>query len=337
MVTTTVQVHLGAGIGNVVLATPLLVVLQELGFSTDVVLAVADYPETADLLHPWSAVRAIFTSPKPFPSPQYYSWVIPAIPPFYWSGYARKFATTRNVVPRLPDALFYQDEQQYYLNFARLLGSVPERSPSCTLPIAPSNPPRTSQQTLILAPGCKTGEMAAKRWPYYSELADTFEDVAVVGTADDLWQYNGEQMQFSPHVKMFVNQLTLRQTAELLAGAGAVVANDTGLAYVAAAVGTPTLILFGPTPDKTLGNLPPNVRILRGGLACEPCWFQARFRACGGRIDCLTHISVDDVVRSLGDLDFSGNVREAVVGIRSQESEFRSLNSGVAKSGNHLN
>jgi ADP-heptose:LPS heptosyltransferase len=305
MGTTTVQVHLGAGIGNVVLATPLLVALHELGFSTDVVLAAVDYTETADLLYPWSVVRAIFTSPKPFPAPQYYSWVIPAIPPFYWAGYARKFATTQNVIPRPPDALFYQDEQAYYLAFARRLGRVSERSRSCTLPIAPAHWPRAAEQTLILAPGCKTGEMAAKRWPHYPKLADEFADVAVVGTADDLWRYNGEPMRFSPHVKMFANQLTLRQTAELLAGAGAVVANDTGLAYVAAAVGTPTLILFGPTPDKSLGNFPPNVRVLRAGLACEPCWFGARFRACLGRIDCLAQISVADVVSSLREFGFT--------------------------------
>jgi ADP-heptose:LPS heptosyltransferase len=305
MATTTVQVHLGAGIGNVVLATPLLVALQELGFSTDVVLAAIDYTETEDLLHPWSAVRATFTSPKPFPAPQHYSWVIPAIPPFYWAGYARKFATTRNVIPRPPDALFYQDEQAYYLEFARRLGCVSERSRSCTLPIAPTHSPGMAERTLILAPGCKTGEMAAKRWPHYPELANKYADVAVVGTADDLWRYNGEQMRFDPHVKMFVNRLTLRQTAELLAGAGAVVANDTGLAYVAAAVGTPTLILFGPTPDKSLGSFPPNVRVLRAGLACEPCWFHARFRACAGQIDCLPRISVDAVVSLLEELGVS--------------------------------
>jgi heptosyltransferase I len=86
---------------------------------------------------------------------------------------------------------------------------------------------------------------------------------------------------------------------------GAVVANDTGLAYVSAAVGTPTLILFGPTPHTSLGLLPPNVCILRTGLACEPCWFNGRFHACAGRIDCLTVIPVGAVVRALKELGFS--------------------------------
>ena len=54
-----VLVHLGAGVGNVVLATPLLMALNELGFTIDVLLA-ADYPQTADLLRPWSVVREVF-------------------------------------------------------------------------------------------------------------------------------------------------------------------------------------------------------------------------------------------------------------------------------------
>jgi heptosyltransferase I len=77
-----------------------------------------------------------------------------------------------------------------------------------------------------------------------------------------------------------------------------VVANDSGLAHVAAAVGTPTLMIFGPTPHATLSRLPSNVKVLRAGLPCEPCWFGgARFRACDRRIECLGALSVAQVER----------------------------------------
>ena len=72
MVQRCVQVHLGAGIGNIASATPLLVALHECDFVTDVVLA-ADYAETAELLRSWSAVREIFMSTTPFPSAEDYS------------------------------------------------------------------------------------------------------------------------------------------------------------------------------------------------------------------------------------------------------------------------
>ena len=154
--------------------------------------------------------------------------------------------------------------------------------------------------TVVLAPGCKTGEMTAKRWPYFPELAERFDDVAVVGTGDDLRRFDGTAMRFAAHVRSFAGRLTLRATAEVLASAGVVVANDSGLAHVAAAVGTPTVMIFGPTPHATLGRFPPNVAVLRAGLPCEPCWFGgARFRACDRRIDCLRSLGVEEVEREV--------------------------------------
>jgi len=300
-----VQVHLGAGIGNIVLATPLLLGLHKSGFVTDVVLA-ADYPETADLLRPWSVVREVFTHRQRFPDGKTYSYTIPGIPPFYWQRYARLFAGLKNALSRPPDALFYQNEQAYYWSFARRLGSQSER-PCYTLPITSTFSFDSSQGTLVLAPGCKTGEMAAKRWPYFSKLADQFDDVTVVGTSDDLQQPNGEPINFSRHVKSFIDQLTLRETAELIAGAGAFVGNDSGLSHIAGAVGIPTLMIFGPSPDQTLGRFPSNVRVLRRGSPCEPCWFGSRFRSCAGRIDCLNELPVHSIVSVLSGLGWIGD------------------------------
>jgi ADP-heptose:LPS heptosyltransferase len=296
-----IQVHLGAGIGNIVLATPLLLALHESGFITDVVLA-ADYPETANLIRPWSVVREVFTQDRGFPSGKAYSYVIPAIPPFYWQRYTKLFTGRGNTVTRPPDALFYQDEQQYYWSFSQRLGCRSVELPWCALPIIGSQSNNCAQTTLVVAPGCKTGEMAAKRWPYYVELADRFEDVVVVGTSDDLWRHDSKPQRFSPHVKMLVDRLNLRETAEVIAAAGAFVGNDSGLSHIAAAVGTPTVMIFGPTPDQTLGRFPPNVHVLRRGSSCEPCWFNARFQACAARIDCLKQISVDAVVTLLDQL-----------------------------------
>jgi ADP-heptose:LPS heptosyltransferase len=301
-----VLVHIGAGIGNVVLATPLIIALHEMRFTVDVWLT-GDYVQTADLLKSWSVVRAVSTNASLDLRSTNYNHVIPAIPPFYWPRYTPKYSATLPLVPRPSDSVFYQDEQQFYLSFARRLGYAPDRRPLVCLPIATSEFQEVGLQTLVIAPGFKTGEMAAKRWPYYSELADEFADVAVVATADDLRRYSGNRIQFGPHVKTFVDRLTLRETAGLLAAVGAVVANDTELAYVSAAVGTPTLILFGPTPHEGLGQLPPNVRVLRTGLQCEPCWFNGRFRACAGRIDCLAQVPVDAVVCLLGELGLFGS------------------------------
>jgi ADP-heptose:LPS heptosyltransferase len=293
-----VLVHLASGVGNIVLATPLLMALHHLGFIVDVFLH-ADYLQTADLLREWSVVREVYRDPTRRVGSGDYQHIIPAIPPFYWPRFARLRWDPAKTLHRPPDSLFYQDEQEYYLTFARELGYPRNRRPFYRLPIGPSAAFGVTGRTLVIAPGCKTGEMAAKRWPYFPQLAAMFADVAVVGTADDLRRHDGTAFHFPAHARLFIDQLTLRETAELLAAAGAVVGNDSGLSHVAAAVGTPTVMIFGPTPHVTLGSLPPHVTVMRTGLACEPCWFSARFHACAAHINCLRQLTVETVGQEL--------------------------------------
>jgi ADP-heptose:LPS heptosyltransferase len=294
----TCLVHLASGVGNIVLATPLLVALDELGCAVDVCLD-ADYLETIELLRPWSVVREIHTDGVAAAiRRRRYSHVVPAVPPFYWARFRNAYSRVVDVVDRPPDRLFFHDEQAYYLQFARALGYIGDR-PIPTLPIAPrAEETRVGFDTVVLAPGCKTGRMAAKRWPYFPPLAERFESVVLVGTNDDLRQHDGQPMRFAPHVRSFVDALTLRETVELMASAGVVIANDSGLAHAAAAVGTLTLMLFGPTDHVCLGPLPPSAIVLRTGLSCEPCWTRSPLAACGSRVDCLRALDVDAVERA---------------------------------------
>jgi ADP-heptose:LPS heptosyltransferase len=302
-----VLVHLASGIGNIVLATPLLALLARRGFTVDVRVD-GDYPETAELLHGWGALRRVSAgaATQPCAAPGQYRAVLPAVPPFYWAHYAAGYRGMANTVRRPPDADFYTDEQAWYLAFAAPLGgpATAAEAPHCTLPIAPDSLLGVGPATLVLAPGCKGGEMAAKRWPHFAALAGNFADVAVVGTEDDLRGFGGApRPAFPPHVRNLVDRLTLRQTAAALAAAGVVVANDSGIGHMAAALGVPTVLLFGPTPAATLGRFPPNVTVLHAGLPCAPCWFGARFSACRGRIDCLESLTpsrVTEMVHALG-------------------------------------
>ena len=294
-----VLVHLGGGIGNVVLATPLLWALKEMGFTSDVLLA-ADYAGTADLLRSWSAIRNVFPQPQRPALPRDYHHVIPAIPPFYARRFGGAVTGIGKSLRRPPDELYYSNEQEFYLSFALQLGYPVDRHPLPSLPIDPADGMGVTLATVVLAPGCKTGEMTAKRWPHFPELADAFDDVAIVGTPDDLRRHDGTEIRFPPHVRSLVDKLSLRQTAACMAAAGVVVANDSGLGHVAAAVGVPTIMLFGPTPHQTLGRFPPNVSVLRRGLSCEPCWFKDRFAACFRRISCLNELAAEQVSQEIG-------------------------------------
>lgn len=314
-----VLVHLASGVGNIVFATPMLKALSRGGYIVDVIVE-GDYAQTADLLRNWSAVRNVYSRAIQPESESGYEAVIPAVPPFYWGRYARHFRGQRKCVKRPPDDLFYRGEQDYYLAYARGLGCETSGASHYFLPIPPDGTWGVGARTLVLAPGCKTGEMAAKRWPYFVGLAERFDDVVVVGTGDDLVRYDATLMRFSGRVRSLVDRLTLRETASVLAAAGVVVANDSGLGHVAGAVGAPTILLFGPTPDRTLGQFPPNVSVLRAGLPCEPCWFGPRFRACESRIDCLSRISVERVAREARIC--LGETREGVAEASAQRAPF---------------
>lgn len=290
----TVLVHLATGIGNIVLATPLLQVLANAGFVVDVLLD-ADYAGVGELLQGWNSVRNVYDGRCERVSYATYTQLVVAVPPFSWGRYAPWY-THAAALPRPPDILFYRNEQAYYLDFARRLGCKMDRPPHYFLPIS-NEDVIGDRTTVVLAPGCKSDVMAAKRWPFFAELAASFEDVVVVGTDDDLLRFDGSSMAFPKHARLFVGRLTLRETAAVIARARVVVANDSGLGHVAGALGVPTILLFGPTPDRTLGRLPLNVTVMRTDLECAPCWFGRRFRACNARVDCLDQLSLDSVVR----------------------------------------
>jgi ADP-heptose:LPS heptosyltransferase len=295
---TRVLVHLATGIGYIMLATPLLLALRERYFRIDLLLH-ADYPGVDALFRGWSALNAVFDGRARERPAWPYDILVPAIPPFAWSRFAAEYRAQANAVQRPPDDLFYQNEQQYYLAFAERLGCRPNPMLGMFLPVAPAPTPDVNPDSLILAPGCKTGVMARKRWPYYPELASLFPDVVVVGTQDDLRTFDETPICFPPHVRSLVDRLSLPELAGVLAAARVVVTNDSGIGHMAAAVGVSTVLIFGPTPDRALGTFPANATVMRSNLPCETCWFTNRFTACDGRMTCLQQVSVAAVAAAV--------------------------------------
>ena len=288
----TVLVHLAAGIGNIVLATPLLIALHRLGVSVDLWLS-ADYGKRADLFRGSALVRGLVDS-----ADGDYTARIPAVPTVYWHRYNRLYDRLPNVVRRPADRLFWIDEQAYDVEFAacaRLHRRVATPLAAALRRVVDAGFGASRPRA-----GMKTGEMAAKRWPHSPISRPGFANVVVVGTADDLMRFDGTPMAFPAHVRVIAGRLGLRATAETIAAAGVVVANDSGLGHLAAALGVPTVLIFGPTPHHALGPMPPNVTIVRAGLPCEPCWFTGtRWQACRSRIDCLRAVDVDAVATAV--------------------------------------
>lgn len=84
--------------------------------------------------------------------------------------------------------------------------------------------------------------------------------------------------------------------AALLQRASAMITTDTGPMHMAAAVGTPTVALFGPTAPWRTGPYGKMHRVVRAAPPCSPCFK----RKCPWATDCLTRIEVPQVLEALG-------------------------------------
>jgi lipopolysaccharide heptosyltransferase II len=95
----------------------------------------------------------------------------------------------------------------------------------------------------------------------------------------------------------------LRQLAALLRVARVVVANDSGPAHLAAAVGTPVVALFGPTVPA-FGFTPrgPLVRVVSRDLTCRPCTVHGGTRCPRGERRCLDGIGAGEVLAAVDEL-----------------------------------
>jgi len=92
----------------------------------------------------------------------------------------------------------------------------------------------------------------------------------------------------------------LLETARWLKQSDLYIGNDSGISHMAALLGVPSIVLFGPTDDVVWRPLGQNVRIVRSGLGCSPC-SEERFRFCS-HIRCMKEISVRDVIRAVAAL-----------------------------------
>ena len=90
--------------------------------------------------------------------------------------------------------------------------------------------------------------------------------------------------------------LTFRQMAALLARAVLVISGDTGPMHVAAAVGTPYLALFGPTPVAGRAPLSGRGLSLAHAVPCGPCDKEFCTQADDNYLRCLKLITVEEAL-----------------------------------------
>lgn len=135
----------------------------------------------------------------------------------------------------------------------------------------PGVPNPAPPNATVIHPGAAS---PARRWPAERWAAvaraerEAGRPVVITGSA-------GERelaASIDPHALVLAGRTDLVGLAATVAGAGRLVCGDTGVAHLASAVGTPSVVLFGPTPPDEWGPPPgrPQHRALWAGRRGDP-------------------------------------------------------------------
>lgn len=156
------------------------------------------------------------------------------------------------------------------------LGIEHERAPRPSLPVkAPSGlPPEPFVAVHLGAPNNQYDKMWKPE--RFGELCARLEGTFVlVGGPEERASADAARGAFPGFVDL-VGKLSLLETFGALARAELYLGNDTGLAKAAAALGTPTASIFGPSDPREYGAgvwEPEKHLEIRTGIACSPCSF----------------------------------------------------------------
>jgi ADP-heptose:LPS heptosyltransferase len=160
-----------------------------------------------------------------------------------------------------------------------------------------------------------------KKWP--AERFAALADRMIRGTGCRLLLFCGPQQNVAnrmlkhmhlPGAVTVVGGIHLRRVAALLARCTLFVGNDTGLMHMAAALGVPTVAVFGPTCPAIY--LPPGAHT-RGVAPRVPCQFRltqafgppeciARTRCLKGFRTCIDHVRTAEVTDAIQEVSGAG-------------------------------
>ncbi len=202
----------------------------------------------------------------------------------------------------------------YYLNLIaevekRILGTetVLQSGPDITLEVSSARKGGARQilatagvdnSKSVVALGVGSTNSRAKRWPaeLYADLNDRLQNelnanVILVGSMDEI-DISNKVSELSNKKPIIITGTTdLESAAAILSEVDLIISNDMGLAHLAPAVGTKTIVIFGPTNPETTRPFSDHTAIIRENVECSPCML----RDCPIDHRCMTRISVNTV------------------------------------------
>lgn len=192
----------------------------------------------------------------------------------------------------------WDDDEHEVARWCRLLEAFGIRADPRRLdvPVPAGSMPPAAVGATVVHPGAKA---RSRRWPWRRFAAIARHEhqagrrVVVTGKADErpLAQRVAAEAGLAP-AAVLAGRTDVVELLQVVAAAGRVVCGDTGVAHLATATGTPSVVLFGPTPPAHWGPPDrPRHRVLWRGQHGDPL-ADAPFAG-------LDDIGVDEVVEAL--------------------------------------
>jgi heptosyltransferase-2 len=194
-----------------------------------------------------------------------------------------------------------------YLALGEAIGAGPANVPDPLPSLAPPGAADATAAALVtrLVPGSgryavmapRSAYGPAREWP-----AERFATIAqrlvargmaviVCGTAAERATCEAVAKAAGAGVASAAGETDLPTLAALVGRAALALCNDSGLAHLAGAMGTPTVTLYGSTSSAWTAALGPKVRIVQHPPVCSPCFR----RTCRIGYVCLTALTLDEV------------------------------------------
>lgn len=156
---------------------------------------------------------------------------------------------------------------------------------------------------LTLCPGATNSR--AKCWPAerFAETADRLAaengfQTIIVGTGGEVEVAEEVARRMRSPAAVLAGRTSIAELKAVLACTSLVISNDTGTAHVAAALGVPTVVVFGPTEHVSTRPFSDSATVVRHDVECSPCML----RDCPIDHRCMTRVEVDDVYSAAREL-----------------------------------
>jgi lipopolysaccharide heptosyltransferase II len=221
-------------------------------------------------------------------------------------GYAtdgRAMLLTRSC--RVPASIRGQSQLYYYRAMIAGLGLATEGAPDASLVCSQEWQARgaarlgTDGPWIGVNPGAFYG--SAKRWPQerFGAAAEIVArrlgaSVAILGSEAERPIGEAIAGQLRVPVRNLCGETSLAELVGVLARLRLLLTNDSGPMHLAAALGIPTLAIFGSTDWRETAPVGERSRIVREQVECAPCLL----RECPIDHRCMTRVATDRVARA---------------------------------------